>query len=102
MTQPRTRSLRPSLVTPAIVQHGLTAQAAPRSPSAVMAQAARAEGIITEQIVVVRRPFATVQARVIEVLKAGRLLDTLVLSGPDVGLAVRLEVGPGFPWDVLV
>ena len=170
MTQPRTRSLRPSLVTPAIVQHGLTAQAAPRSPSAVMAQAARAEGIITEQIVVVRRavaehtdanlpgsdaeledvviaadmiaharetyerprghltsrltrpardrrastkdevikvrlarrPFATVQARVIEVLKAGRLLDTLALSGPDVGLAVRLEVGPGFPWDVLV
>lgn len=167
-----TRSIvhRASLLTPAIVQHGLGADSPPRAPSATLAQAAKAEAMITEQIVVVRRavaehtqtalpgsdaeledvvidadmvaharatyqrprghlterlrrsarerkaaspgstitvrlarrPFVTTQARVIEVLHAGKVIDVLVLVGPDTGLAVRLELGLGFPWDVLV
>lgn len=169
----KTRSIvrRASLVTPAIMQQGLTAPAVPRSTEAMTAFADKANTVITEQIVVIRRavaehaggsdlpgsdeeladvvidddmvaqarggyvrphghltarltraardrraatanevikvrlarrPFATVQVRVIEVLKAGKLLDSLVLSGPDTGLAVRLDLGLEFPWDVLV
>ena len=49
-----------------------------------------------------RRPFALVQCKVLTVHKPGRMLDVLVEQGPDLGLAVRVELGLAFPWDVLV
>lgn len=49
-----------------------------------------------------RRPFATVQARVEAVAKRGKVLDVLVLNGPDGGRLVCAELGMTFPWDVLV
>ena len=49
-----------------------------------------------------RRPFALVQCKVLTVHRPSRLLDVLVEQGPDLGLAVRVELGLSFPWDVLV
>lgn len=49
-----------------------------------------------------RRPFATVQARVTEVVRPGRQVAVAVLNGPDAGLRLTAELGMAFPWDVLV
>ena len=54
------------------------------------------------EIRLARRPFALVQCKVLTVHKPGRMLDVLVEQGPDLGLAVRVELGLSFPWDVLV
>jgi len=49
-----------------------------------------------------RRPFATVQVRITEVVKPGREVAVAVLNGPDTGLRLTAELGLAFPWDVLV
>jgi hypothetical protein len=61
---------------------------------------ARVDAVISLRLA--RRPFAIVQAKVLAVHKPGRILDVVVGNGPDTGLAVRLDLGLAFPWDVLL